>query len=292
MNVLDIDDTTLRDACYRTSQSLMWDARQETAPLDMLHEAGAAACAELYAGALENMVRNKALAGFELFMSESERAGLHERSLAEGLGPDLADRLRDYFSRLALEQSYTGMEDVFDSVKKGYPTPNFKAQIAETAEEVAEGNVTQRAVELLAEQKARVGSVGFDRDLIEKGLEQGVIQVEPEDDVDIRVSIGENWFWAKMPEELGPHANRRFSDFSGNEFADSVASTLADLAEDPDDYADELAYYDAYLRENVDFSDGERDMGASLMSEEEAMRGASGALAVGDVKAKSGVEER
>lgn len=98
----------------------------------------------------------------------------------------------------------------------------------------------------------RADKVSFDRDLIEKGLEQGLIQVEPVDDVDIRVSIGENWFWAKMPEELGSHASRHFSDISATDFTDAIASALMDLADDPDVYADELVYYDVYLRENVD----------------------------------------
>lgn len=97
--------------------------------------------------------------------------------------------------------------------------------------------------------------VSFDRNLIEKGLEQGVIIVVPEDEVSLCVHIGDNWFWAKMPDDLGPRADRHFPDISANEFTDAVLSTLSDLAEDPEDYGVELAYYDAYLREYVDLSD-------------------------------------
>lgn len=121
-------------------------------------------------------------------------------------------------------------------------------------------------------------SFRFDRDLIESGLEQWVIQVYPEDDVDIRVSIGDNWFWAKMPEKLGPHAYRHFSDIAACEFTDAVASALEDLAEDPEDYGDELAYYDAYLHENVDLTVNEPSEPVSLKGEVQASRDAADAL--------------
>lgn len=138
----------------------------------------------------------------------------------------------------------------------------------------------------------RADKVSFDRDLIEKGLEQGLIQVEPEDDVSIRVSIGDNWFWARMPEELGLHADRHFSDFAASEFTDTVMSALADLSYDPDDYAVELAYYDAYLRENVKLqsntlpSHEDRDTGVSLKGESEAMRESATQLGGGDAPSK------
>lgn len=122
----------------------------------------------------------------------------------------------------------------------------------------------------------------FDRDLIEGGLEQCVIRVFPEDDVDIRVSIGENWFWAKMPEELGPHADRHFSDFAACEFTDAVATALADLAENPEDYGDELAYYDAYLRENVDLAPSAPSEPVSLRGEAQASRDAADTLGAND----------
>lgn len=156
MNVLDIDKATLDGACYRASQSLMWNARQETDPIDMMHASGAAACAELYTEALEDMVRSKVLAGFELSLKEDDRAALRATPSSDGLGPDLPDRLRDYLSKLALCQSYEDMEEVFTSVKQGHPTPDFKARVAVAAEVVSGGDVTRRAVELLAEQEAAV----------------------------------------------------------------------------------------------------------------------------------------
>lgn len=97
--------------------------------------------------------------------------------------------------------------------------------------------------------------VSFDRNLIETGLEKGIIVVVPEDEVNLRVHIGDNWFWARMPENLGPRADRHFSDIPVSEFTDAVLSALSDLAEDSGDYAVEVAYYDAFLREYVDLSD-------------------------------------
>lgn len=66
MNVLDIDRQTFEGSCYRASQSLMWNARQQTDPEKMLRFALAAQYAEGYVERVTDMHRNKALASFEL----------------------------------------------------------------------------------------------------------------------------------------------------------------------------------------------------------------------------------
>ena len=149
-----------------------------------------------------------------------------------------------------------------------------------------------------------------DLDMIERGLEHGIIQVEPDGNTDIRVSVGEYCFWAKMPEELGPHADRHFSDIAACDFTDAIASALADMAEDhegyggeytycdvffdaiasaladiaedPECYESERAYCDAHLHENVDLTANESSEPISLKGEALASRDAAAALCAND----------
>lgn len=73
MNVLDIDRATLEGACYRASQSHMWDARQQTIPEKMLLHALSAHYAEQYPDCLVYMYRKKFLASFELSLPDGVR---------------------------------------------------------------------------------------------------------------------------------------------------------------------------------------------------------------------------
>ena len=153
MNVLNLDDTQLRSACYSASQSLMWEARQQTDPQAMMRYSNAAACAELYADALEDMIRNKVLASFDALISVPEHVDLMFLDERGGLTQSLAVRLSDFISDVSLEHVDRDLDSLIESIERGAPSPNFKAVAADCAQRLGGDPLGQHLAELTLESK-------------------------------------------------------------------------------------------------------------------------------------------
>lgn len=133
MNVLDIDRQTFEGSCYRASQSLMWNARQQTDPEKMLRFALAARYAEGYVERVIDMHRNKALASFELGLMNSERFELSGIPDNDALTPDLISRLTAFIEDSA--KLHAGRD--LDEGRIDHESPNFGAMAVSCAENTA-----------------------------------------------------------------------------------------------------------------------------------------------------------
>lgn len=133
MNILDLDDRTLKDACLAARRDLMWDARQATDPQDMMRHAYAACCVERYPDALEHMIRNKVLTAFELSLSDDRRSELAALSASDSLSLDLFEELSGFLSEAADGHALMGMDTLVITLEDGDIPYNFKALAAEAA---------------------------------------------------------------------------------------------------------------------------------------------------------------
>lgn len=153
MNVLDIDKATLESACYRASQSHMWDARQQTDPERMLLHALSAHYAEQYPDCLAYMYRKKFLSSFELSLS----GGARDMRPSPELDAALADFIGKTAQRHASDDIASGSV-VIDPTHDG----NFGAMAVMCAIQMSgagEYEVYSRINELEREQKAEQGTV-------------------------------------------------------------------------------------------------------------------------------------
>lgn len=158
MNILDIDDAELHSACYRASDQLMWDGRQQTEPAEMHRYALAATCAEMYPDALIQFRRDKVLAAFDLSLTDSERGGILADVEANGgkLGMEASAKLSAFLNATAIRHVALDASSALDSMRAGFPQPNFGAVVEHCAEEVAGtdlGSAAKRAAELKMESK-------------------------------------------------------------------------------------------------------------------------------------------
>lgn len=150
MNVLDIDKATLEGACYRASQSHMWDARQQTDPERMLLHALSAHYAEQYPDCLVNMYRDKFLTSFELSLS----GGTNDMRPSPELDAALADFIGKTVQRHASDDLASGSLVINLSVAKA-------VMCAEQAAKTDDYVVGSRVSALRREQKAKHGTVSL-----------------------------------------------------------------------------------------------------------------------------------
>lgn len=162
MNVLDIDRQTFEGSCYRASQSLMWNARQQTDPEKMLRFALAAQYAEGYVERVIDIHRNKALASFELGLMNSERFELSGIPDNDALTPDLISRLTAFIEDSA--KLHAGRD--LDEGRIDHESPNFGAMAVSCAENTAgidDFDAGKRVGELLASRdKGAAGNEAHD----------------------------------------------------------------------------------------------------------------------------------
>lgn len=162
MNVLDIDRQTFEGSCYRASQSLVWNARQQTDPEKMLRFALAARYAEGYVERVIDMHRNKALASFELGLMNSARFELSGIPDNYALTPDLISRLAAFIEDSAM--LHAGRD--LDEGRIDHESPNFGAMAVSCAENTAgidDFDAGKRVGELLASRdKGAAGNEAHD----------------------------------------------------------------------------------------------------------------------------------
>lgn len=156
-NIFDMDDAYLHEACYHASDRLMWDGRQQTEPAEMHRLALAAVCAEMYPDALRYFQRDKVLAAFDLSLTDIERNGiLADMESNGGFGSETRDRFSVFLRATAIRHVASDAYSILDSMKHGFPEPNFKAVMERCAEEVSGaglGSAGRHAGELRMEAK-------------------------------------------------------------------------------------------------------------------------------------------
>lgn len=147
MNVLDIDGSVFKDACYDASQSLMRNARQQTDPSQMLCCAVAAQYVEGYAEQVSNMYRDKVLATFDRTLPRQDRAALSAIPKGGALPPETVSQLELFLE----DTAYLHARKDVGSGTIDCNSPNFAAVAMSCALEVSgfdEYEVASYAAEL------------------------------------------------------------------------------------------------------------------------------------------------
>lgn len=171
MNVLDIDRQAFEGACFRASQSLMWDARQQTDTERMLHLALAARYAEVLAGHVTGKNRNKVLAAFEHSLTESEKFELSGIPDNDTLSPDLASRLAVLIESAA---KLHARRDI-GAARIDYGSPDFAHRAVACTEETAgiDDFEAWHRVEKLLARRDRDAALNEARDVLVVDCESG-----------------------------------------------------------------------------------------------------------------------
>lgn len=165
MNILDMDDFYLHEACYHASDRLMWDGRQQTEPAEMHRCALAAVCAEMYPDALIDFRRDKVLAAFDLSLSDDERTGIladmeaNVGRFGSKIGTGTLEHLSAFLKSTAIRHTATDAYSALGSMKDGFPEPNFGAVMERCAEEVSGaglGSAGRHAAKLMRKAAAPV----------------------------------------------------------------------------------------------------------------------------------------
>ena len=172
MNILDMNDVDLRSVCYRASEQLMWDGRQQTEPAEMHRYALAAACAEMYPDALRHFRRDKVLAAFDLSLTDNERDGIYADMESNGgrLGIEASAKLSAFLNATAIRHVALDEYSALDSMRGGFPTTNFGAVMELCAGEVSGTDLVSPAQHA---SKLRLGAhPGKENDMNAKAIEE------------------------------------------------------------------------------------------------------------------------
>lgn len=245
MNVQEISHNDLiENACPYAADSLLWEARQQTCPRDMLHLALAARYAEAYADALRGMIRDKVLAAFWATLDGPVRDEVTSLAPGKQLPYDAQHRLMDFLADVAREHAGLDLEaGAIDCT-----SPNFPAMIAHCAanvvgcDEYELGSKTARLIRELkserlngkaAKEAAPVPDWDHVAGLVRSGIASGSVRTQVTDGC-LLVDIRNERFWVQGQGEL--FVDKEETDVSPEARAGAIVDTLELFYEERDTF--------------------------------------------------------